>query len=185
MSQVRVVVCQSVDCRAELVRMCEEADMGFISMKAMSGGLITRAEVAYAFQDQFKNVLPIWGVQKPEELQQFIDCHNNPPELDDEMKAYIKSEREQLCGEFCRGCGYCMPCPVGIKINDCARMSLMIRRAPVNIYMDEAHQADMELIDQCLECGQCKAQCPYGLDTPTLLKKNLADYREQVKKLNK
>ena len=170
---------------ADLVRMCEEADMGFISMKAMSGGLITRAEVAYAFQAQFENVLPIWGVQRPEELQQFIDCHNNPPELDEEMKAYIRSEREQLSGEFCRGCGYCMPCPVGIKINDCARMSLMIRRAPINIYMDEAHQADMELIDQCLECGQCKAQCPYSLDTPNLLKKNLADYREQVKLLNK
>lgn len=165
---------------AELVRLCEEADMGFISMKAMSGGLITRAEVAYAFQDQFENVLPIWGVQKQEELQQFIDCHNNPPELDDEMKAYIKSEREQLSGDFCRACGYCMPCPVGIKINDCARMSLMIRRAPLNVYMDEAHQADMELIDQCLECGQCKSRCPYGLDTPNLLKKNLADYREQL-----
>ena len=165
---------------AELVRMCQEADMGFISMKAMSGGLITRAEVAYAFQDQFENVLPIWGVQKPEELQQFIDCYNNPPELDDEMKQYIAKEREQFAGEFCRGCGYCMPCPVGIKINDCARMSLMIRRAPLNVYMDEAHQADMELIEQCLECGQCKAHCPYGLDTPTLLKKNLADYRMQL-----
>lgn len=165
----------------ELVKMCKEADMGFISMKAMSGGLINRADVAYAFQDQFDNVLPIWGVQKPEELQQFIDCHNNPPVLDDEMRAYIESERQQLSGEFCRGCGYCMPCPVGIKINDCARMSLMIRRAPLNVYMDEAHQADMELIEQCLECGQCKSHCPYGLDTPNLLKKNLADYREQVK----
>ena len=60
------------------------------------------------------------------------------------------------------------------------RMSLMIRRAPVEIYMDEAHQADMELIDQCLDCGQCKSKCPYGLDTPNLLKKNLVDYREQV-----
>ena len=164
----------------ELVTMCKEADMGFIAMKAMSGGLINRAEVAYAFQDQFDNVLPIWGVQRPEELQQFIDCHNNPPVLDDEMKAYIQSERKQFAGEFCRGCGYCMPCPVGIKINDCARMSLMIRRAPLNVYMDEAHQADMELIEQCLECGQCKTHCPYGLDTPTLLKKNLADYREQL-----
>ncbi len=165
----------------ELVKMCKEADMGFISMKAMSGGLINRADVAYAFQDQFDNVLPIWGVQKPEELQQFIDCYNNPPVLDAEMQAYIDEERQQLSGEFCRGCGYCMPCPVGIKINDCARMSLMIRRAPLNVYMDEAHQADMELIEQCLECGQCKAHCPYGLDTPNLLKKNLADYREQVK----
>lgn len=175
----------ATEAELELVQMCKDADMGFIAMKAMSGGLITRAEVAYAYLDQYDNVLPIWGVQRPEELQQFIDCGKNPPVLDEEMLNYIQAEREQLSGEFCRGCGYCMPCPVGIKINDCARMSLMIRRAPIDIYMDEAHQADMELIDQCLDCGQCKSKCPYGLDTPNLLKKNLADYREQVKKLKK
>lgn len=175
----------ATEAELELVQMCKNADMGFIAMKAMSGGLITRAEVAYAYLDQYDNVLPIWGVQRPEELQQFIDCGKNPPVLDEEMLNYIQAEREQLSGEFCRGCGYCMPCPVGIKINDCARMSLMIRRAPIDIYMDEAHQADMELIDQCLDCGQCKSKCPYGLDTPNLLKKNLADYREQVKKLKK
>ena len=56
----------------------------------------------------------------------------------------------------------------------------MIRRAPTSVYMDEAHQADMELIDECLHCGQCREKCPYGLDTPALLAKNLADYREQV-----
>ncbi len=164
----------------ELVKMCKDADMGFIAMKALSGGLVTRAEVAYAYINQFDNVLPIWGVQKKEQLQQFIHCYNHPPVLDDEMKTYIDQERQELSGEFCRGCGYCMPCPVGIKINDCARMALMIRRAPLNVYMDEAHQADMELIEQCLECGQCKSRCPYGLDTPNLLKKHLKDYREQL-----
>ena len=32
-----------------LVRLCEEQDMGFICMKALAGGLITRSDVAYAF----------------------------------------------------------------------------------------------------------------------------------------
>ena len=27
------------------------------------------------------------------------------------------------------------------------------------------------------ECGHCRDHCPYGLDTPALLKRNLADYR--------
>lgn len=165
---------------AALVEKCKQADMGFIAMKAMSGGLITRADAAYAFCAQYDHVLPIWGVQKMAELQEFIACEKNPPAMDEEMQNFIQKEREELSGEFCRGCGYCMPCPVGIKINDCARMSLMIRRAPTSVYMDEAHQADMELIDECLHCGQCREKCPYGLDTPALLAKNLADYREQV-----
>ena len=153
---------------AALVEKCKQADMGFIAMKAMSGGLITRADAAYAFCAQYDHVLPIWGVQKMEELQEFIACEKNPPAMDEEMQNFIQKEREELSSEFCRGCGYCMPCPVGIKINDCARMSLMIRRAPTSVYMDEAHQADMELIDECLHCGQCREKCPYGLDTPAL-----------------
>lgn len=168
---------------AVLVEKCAQADMGFIAMKAMSGGLITRADAAYVFCAQYDHVLPIWGVQKMSELQEFIACEKNPPAMDEEMQNFILREREELSGEFCRGCGYCMPCPVGIKINDCARMSLMIRRAPTSVYMDEEHQQDMELIEECLHCGQCREKCPYGLDTPALLAKNLADYQEQVKKL--
>ena len=168
---------------AVLVEKCAQADMGFIAMKAMSGGLITRADAAYAFCAQYDHVLPIWGVQKMSELQEYIACEKNPPAMDEEMQNFILREREELSGEFCRGCGYCMPCPVGIKINDCARMSLMIRRAPTSVYMDEEHQQDMELIEECLHCGQCREKCPYGLDTPALLAKNLADYRDWVKKL--
>ena len=172
----------STDKDIELVEKCRKADMGFIAMKAMSGGLITRADAAYAFCSAYENVLPIWGVQRMEELQQFLDCEKNPPAMDAAMEAFIAEERRELSGEFCRGCGYCMPCPVGIKINDCARMSLMIRRAPTSVYMDEAHQADMELIDSCLHCNQCSSRCPYGLDPPALLQKNLDDYRIQLQK---
>lgn len=164
----------------DLADLCRKADMGFIAMKAMSGGLITRADAAYAFIGQYDNVLPIWGVQRMEELDQFLACGKNPPIMDDEMRAFIERERRELSGEFCRGCGYCMPCPAGIKINDCARMSLMIRRAPTDVYMDEAHQADMKLIEECLHCGQCSSRCPYNLDTPALLEKNLIDYRQQL-----
>ncbi|MBR3866517.1 MAG: 4Fe-4S dicluster domain-containing protein, partial [Butyricicoccus sp.] len=39
-------------------------------------------------------------------------------------------------------------------------------------------QAKMMKIEDCLHCGQCAAKCPYHLDTPTLLQKNLADYKK-------
>ena len=69
-----------------------------------------------------------------------------------------------------------MPCPVGIEINNCARMSLMLRRSPTSGWLSPAAQEKMHKIADCLECGQCAAKCPYGLDTPALLKKNYADY---------
>lgn len=162
----------------ELVDACRKANMGFIAMKALSGGLITNSAAAYAFLAQYDNVLPIWGVQRESELDEFLSYIENPPVMTDEIKAVIAHDREELLGEFCRGCGYCMPCPVGIEINNCARMSLMIRRAPSDAQLTEEMQAKMKLIEKCLHCGQCKSKCPYGLDTPTLLEKNYQDYCE-------
>ena len=84
-------------------------------------------------------------------------------------------------GEFCRGCGYCMPCPAGIEINTCARMSLLLRRSPTAGHLSEKGQAMMKKIEGCLHCGKCKSKCPYGLDTPTLLQKNYEDYKTFLK----
>ena len=162
----------------ELVEACRMADMGFIAMKALSGGLITDSAAAYAFLAQFPHVLPIWGVQREKELDEFLSYVENPPALTEERRAFIDQDRKELQGEFCRGCGYCMPCPAGIEINNCARMSLLIRRAPSAAQLTEEMQQKMMRIEQCLHCGQCKSKCPYNLDTPALLEKNLKDYKE-------
>ena len=161
-----------------LVEGCAEKDMGFIAMKALAGGTITNSTAAYAYLAQFDNVLPIWGVQRPRELEEFLSYQDNPPALTEELQALIEKDRRELAGSFCRGCGYCMPCPQGIEINSCARMSLMIRRAPTQGWLGERWQAEMSKIDSCLHCGQCSSKCPYGLDTPALLAENLKDYRE-------
>lgn len=162
----------------ELVEACEKAGMGFIAMKALSGGLINNSAAAYAYLAQYDNVLPIWGVQRESELDEFLSYIDNPPVMTQELADVIEHDRKELLGEFCRGCGYCMPCPAGIEINNCARMSLMIRRAPSAAQLTEEMQAKMKKIEDCLHCGKCKTKCPYGLDTPTLLEKNYRDYCE-------
>ena len=160
-----------------LVNLCKEKNVGFISMKGLSGGLITNAAAAYAWQASFDNALPIWGVQREEELDQFLSFIENPPTMEDpEIQATIEKDRKELIGNFCRACGYCMPCPAGIVINQCARMSQLIRRSPSAGWLTPESQAMMRKINDCLECGQCKSKCPYGLDTPALLKQNLEDY---------
>lgn len=159
-----------------LVKLCEEHDVGFICMKALAGGLITRSDVAYAFLAKYP-VAPIWGIQKENELDEFISYNDNPPALTEERLAYIEKERKELAGEFCRGCGYCLPCPAGIEIFTCARMSLLLRRSPTAGHLSEKSQAMMKRIESCINCGACKSRCPYGLDTPNLLKRNYEDYK--------
>ena len=162
----------------EIVDMCREHNMGFIAMKALSGGLINDSRAAYAFEAQFDNVLPIWGVQRESELEEFLSYIDNPPTMTPEIEELIAKDKEQLSGDFCRGCGYCMPCPVGIEINNCARMSLMLRRAPAAGWLTPEWQEKMGQIQQCLHCGSCSSKCPYGLDTPRLLEENYRDYQK-------
>lgn len=162
----------------ELVKLCKENQVGFIAMKGLAGGLINNSRAAMAFMTQFDNVLPIWGIQKMSELEEWLSYMDETPQMDEELTGFIEKERRELTGDFCRGCGYCMPCPQNITINQCARMSLMLRRAPSADWLSEHWQTEMKKIETCLECGKCAKKCPYELNTPELLKKNYIDYQK-------
>ena len=162
-----------------LVAKTRAAGMGFIAMKALAGGLINDSAAAYAYmsRSQFDHVAPIWGIQRESELDEFLSYQDCPPAIDSRIMDRIDKDRQELSGEFCRGCGYCMPCPAGIEINTCARMSLLLRRSPSTGYLSPQWQEKMKLIESCLHCNQCMKKCPYGLNTPELLKPNYEDYK--------
>ena len=56
-------------------------------------------------------------------------------------------------------------------------MSLLLRRAPSATWLDDTWQNNMMQIEKCLHCNSCVGKCPYGIDTPSLLEKNLEDYK--------
>ena len=157
---------------------CREANMGYIAMKGLAGGMLTNARACQAFMNGYDNVVPIWGIQRMEELEQWVALGEEDVQMDEELAAFIQKERQELSGSFCRSCGYCMPCPVGIEIRNCARMNMLLRRSPWQQYMTEEWQQKMAKIEDCLECHRCSSRCPYQLDTPNLLKYMLKDYRE-------
>jgi aryl-alcohol dehydrogenase-like predicted oxidoreductase len=165
----------------DLIRLAKQKDVGVICMKAMCGGLLTSAAPSMAVMDQFDHVAPIFGVQRESELMEIVALDANPPKLDEQMRAYIEKEKKTLSGEFCRGCGYCMPCPKGIEINTAARMELLLNRSPWELLVTPEQQAMMENVANCIHCGACKKRCPYGLDCPSLIAKNLDYYRRFLK----
>lgn len=159
-----------------MMQACLAADMGFICMKGLSGGLITNSEAAMAFMDQY-DIVPIWGIQREKELDEWLSHMDRTPQMDEGIRSFVEGERRTLGGEFCRGCGYCMPCTVGIEIFNCNRMSLLLRRSPSAGWLSEAWQEKMKKIEDCIDCGKCKKACPYELDIPVLLRKNYEDYK--------
>ena len=161
-----------------IIEVCKAADIGLIAMKPFSGGLITNARAAFAFFRQYENVVPIWGMQRMSELEQILGLEADPPTLDEDLLAAIEYDRNELASDFCRACGYCLPCPAEIPIPMAARMGLLLRRMPYEQFLTDDWKEQMHRIEKCIDCGHCKSHCPYGLDTPALLKKMLADYDE-------
>lgn len=163
-----------------IVEACKKADIGFVAMKGLAGGVLKNAKAAFAYLEQFDHVVPVWGIQRERELQEFISYMAQPPVLDEELLAAIAQDKKELSGDFCRGCGYCLPCPAEIPINNCARMSVLLRRSNTQNFLSETWQANMKKIENCIGCGACASRCPYGLNTPALLKKNYAQYQEII-----
>ena len=170
----------SSEAEIDFVHLCKEKNVGILAMKALSGGLITDSAAAYAFLLQFDNVIPIWGVQREKELDEFISYQKNPPTLDERIKSVIERDNKELSGNFCRGCGYCMPCPADINISIAARMSLLIKRAPPSFYLMDDWKETMKRIDNCINCGHCEQNCPYSLDTLRLMKESWEEYRKLI-----
>ena len=168
----------SSDDEIAMVRRGTELGMGLVAMKGLAGGLITNAAAASAFLAQFPGVLPIWGIQRDKELDDFLGFVNHPVSMTPELALFIEQDKKELVGEFCRGCGYCMPCPEGITIWQSARMSLMLRRAPSAHWLTPEIQEMMKAVERCKHCGACAKKCPYGLNTPELLAKNYEDYKK-------
>lgn len=70
----------------ELVKLCEQHDVGFLAMQPLCGGIITDIPLAYGFFQQFENVIPLWGIQTEEELQQILYFQAHPPIVDEKFK---------------------------------------------------------------------------------------------------
>jgi len=165
----------------DLVNLCAEKNVGFIAMKALSGGLITDISTAHSWIHQFSNVVPIWGIQYEYELEELAKLVNQNSEVTIEQQKRIDQDRKELSGDFCRGCSYCMPCPKDIPINPAARMPLFLRRSPVKAWLFPDFQAQMENIKSCIHCGHCTSNCPYNLNVPELLEKSYIDYQTFLK----
>ena len=168
----------STDRDLAVIEACRTRELGLIAMKPLSGGLLTDVAAAFAFLRQFDNLVPVWGIQRETELDQLLNLEKNPPPMDEAIWRSIARDREELAGSFCRGCGYCLPCPAGIPIPMAARMSLLLRRMPYQQFLSDEWHRQMSLIRACQDCGHCKLNCPYQLDTPALLREMLRDYEE-------
>ena len=163
-----------------VAELCRVHDVAVLGMKALCGGILTNARAAFAYLRPLDNIVPIWGIETAAQLDEILAYEKTPPLLDDTLQAIIDADRAELAAEFCRACGYCLPCPANIPIPMAARMKYLLRRMRADVFQSPEWQANMRKIDNCTACGHCKAHCPYELDVPALLQQHKDDYFRQL-----
>lgn len=83
----------STDNTIELVKLCEEHDVGFIAMQPLCGGVVENIPLAFGFLHQFENVIPIWGAKNKEEIEQILYFNEHPPVIDEKFHEDVEKIR--------------------------------------------------------------------------------------------
>ena len=77
---------------------------------------------------------------------------------------------------FCRRCGYCAPCTVGIDIPNQFVFHGYLSRYGLADWAKARYGALSAHASDCVECGACEGRCPYQLPIREMLKKIAADF---------
>ncbi len=167
--------------------LCSSADMGFVAMKPLGGGVLQNARAVFQFFEEHQDALPIYGIQHMHELEEFINLAQRPPTAEElvELLAIQEKDRAELKGNFCRNCGYCLPCPKGIKVDHVCRSYYNLRRMPIRNMINEEWKKSMEDTKNCIRCGACSKRCPYELDPPSRFELMYQDYMEAYNRYTK
>lgn len=83
----------SSDAVIELVKLCQDHDVGFIAMQPLCGGVVDNIPLAFGFLQQYENVVPIWGVQTLEEMEQILYFNEHPPVIDEKFEEDVENLR--------------------------------------------------------------------------------------------
>ena len=163
----------------ELIPLAIQEDVGFIAMKPMGGGLLENAVVAFKYLRRFPEIVPIPGIERPEEMEEIVGIMESPVA---EMTAAEAAEMARLLAvlgtRFCRRCGYCEPCPEGTPIRTLTTLDSLIKRlSPKSVLGGGLAQA-VEAASNCTKCGECETKCPYDLPIREMMDEHIALFRQ-------
>lgn len=155
----------------ELIKECSRRGIGFIVMKPLAGGAIRDARLALRYVASNPNVTTVIpGMYSTDEIaENHSAVYDQAPLTEAELDgiARVKSE---LGGLFCRRCGYCSPCTVGIIIPSVFLFDGYLTRYGLTDWATERYNTLKVKASACIECGACEPRCPYGLPIRQMLR---------------
>lgn len=159
----------------ELFAKANKLGIGTIAMKPLGGGAIDDAKVALKYllsDDNLSVAIPGMGstsevIQNTSVIQ---DINITKIELEIPEIEYIEKLKEEMKGNFCHRCGYCMPCTKGIDIPSIFTLEKYFVKYDLKDWAITRYKNMKAKITDCINCNKCVKKCPYNIDIPTKLK---------------
>lgn len=154
----------------EVLALAREKGIGTIGMKPLAGGNLDDWNLALRFIAASGVIdVAIPGMGSVEEVQRNTQVDLSTP-LNQEELDQCQAIRNDLGTHFCRRCGYCAPCTVGIDIPSQFLMANYARRYGLGDWAVSRYQALAHHAGECVGCGACESRCPYELPIREMLR---------------
>jgi len=147
----------------DVVPVARQEGVGLVGMKPLAGGAFKHPQIALRYslaQDIDAQLVGISSIAELEEDFQIADTFHP---LSEEEMAELKDEAKELGKDFCRQCGYCLPCSVEIDIPKVFLYERYAKRFWLDDFAKEQYALLEMKADECIECRNCEERCPYEL----------------------
>ena len=176
--------------RQILYSACEAAEVAITVMKPLASGTLLKAEsspfgvpltvaqcIHYCLdRNGVKSVLV--GCATPDEVAEAVRYDQVSPEEKDYSHIYSTGVNFSMNGR-CMYCNHCQPCPAHIDVAAVTKfLDLAASHEKVPETVMQHYWALSTTAEDCLECGQCEPNCPFGVP----VRENMRRARERFKR---
>ncbi|MBF4695413.1 aldo/keto reductase [Fusibacter ferrireducens] len=169
----------------KLFERAKALDLGVIIMKPMAGGAIENGTLSLRFILENSNIsVVIPGMETPELVEKNAAVGHDFKPISDAEKIEIEKFVNEIGSQFCRRCGYCLPCVQGIDIPVQFIMEGYLTRYGLEAWAKERYESQAITASACIKCGACEPRCPYNLPIRDMLERvqaNFLEYENSVK----
>jgi hypothetical protein len=151
-------------------------------MKPLAGGVIEHKELALRFFFNHAVGVVTPGMSYVHEVEANVKIFEEGKPLSSGELKKLEEGVSALGKEFCRRCGYCMPCEHNIMVPfvHIIHMTCYEKEVTTDVaYILNQAKNLLPMLETCDECGECVEKCPYNLPTP----KRVKELREFLRSL--